>query len=189
MKSKQNPFVQIFVGVATAVITSFLIWKLGIDKKEPSPPPEIRVVMPESNQAGGGEGITTQPVYTTPEKTRPRYINASVTDGLAIDQFGYGQVSESVTIDINGNVQYINLSAMNGKNSGSARFKLPEAGFYNYEIKATTTFNNHDYYGQPCTHTGYGKGQIYIEEGGVYQLMMDLNTINDPVYKIYLEEL
>ena len=152
MKGQPNPFTQIFVGVATAVLTAFLIYHLV-----PSPTPTSKPVEPNSIVKNV---IDPQPVYNPQEKS---YITASITDGLTINQYGYGQIAESVTIEINGNIQYINLSAMNGKTSGSVRFKLPKDGFYNYEVKATTTFNNHEYDGQQCTHNDMVVGKFILK--------------------------
>ncbi len=180
MKGQQNPLVQIFVGVSTAVLTAFLIWKLGIEHKEPSPQPDVVVI-----REGDRKQDNIQPIY---DDLKPKYIHARITDRLGIDQYGWGQVAESVSIEIDGNIQYINLSSMNNKISGSVRFKLPKDGFYYYKISVTTTFNNHHYYGQPCTHNGYGEGRIFIEDGKVYEMVMDPNTINNALYKTWLQE-
>ena len=177
MKDQQNPIIQILIGVSITVLSAFIVWKFGFEKNEPNPTPEIRVVIPEPKQSD-------KSIYQPPE---PSYINTTIMDGLGIDQYGNGQIADFASIEVDGNIQTIRLSAIDGKIRGSAKFKLPKAGFYNFEIKLTTTFNNHQY-GQNCTHNGYGSGKIYIEDGDVFEIMGDGTTINNPEYKVFLQK-
>ncbi|MEO0581383.1 MAG: hypothetical protein AAF135_04080 [Bacteroidota bacterium] len=179
MKGQQNPIVQIVVGVTIPVVSAFLIWKLGIEERRPSPPPEVRVIMPQQ------QDDRRENVYPS---HRPKYIQATIVDKLGLDLNGLGQVVENVAIEIGGGLHSIELSAVDGKSRGKANIRLPQEGFYDFEVKATTVFNNHQMFGQLCTHNGYGSGKIYVEDGDVFELMMDLSTIHDPYYKAFLQK-
>ena len=135
-------------------------------------------------QAQQASAQIDRPSYV-PARARQMYF--TVIDRLDVDQYGSGQISEVVTIDIAGNKQLIALSALNGKTGGSVRFNLPKEGLYEYEVKVATMFNNHHDYGEQCTHAGYGRDRIFIRDGQVFTLMMDASTLGDARYRTWLE--
>jgi hypothetical protein len=179
MSNQQNPITQIFVGVAIAVLSAFILWKLGLEKSESAQSQRFDAPLGDSDRGNNSKQPQTE------------YITIAILDRLDLEYNGKGQIAETVSVEINGETKNIILSYASGKRDGSVNFKLPEEGYYDYNLTVTTTFNSHAENGQICTHNGYGSGRVYMGDGKVYKMEYDAESITSVTssYKAWLSEM
>lgn len=172
---------QIFVAVTGSVIAALIIYLLGLEGS--STPP---VILPEYDNT---RQLPDEEKFTDSQAVTPVSSTIKITNSLSVDQYGQGQIEETVIIDINGQVESIDLSTENGNTNGSVKFELPADGFFNYEINTSSAWNNLSEPGIVSHLTGNGRGEIQIRDGDIFQVALDAYTLENPKYKVYLKKI
>lgn len=97
------------------------------------------------------------------------------------DQLGQGQLSEQVTVLIDGkNVG--NLTVNEQYPTSSLTVTVPHSGQHSYTAEAAAVF---DIQGNPVEYTGAGQGMINVQRGQVYSLR---GSISGNTWLVSIEE-
>lgn len=111
-----------------------------------------------------GFGATTS--GADPEKRPNPEAREQSVDFSLTDQLGDGELSEQVTVLVDGrNVG--NLTVSDEYPSSQLRVTVPKAGPHSYTAEATAIFNVQGYRVQ---YTGAGQGMINVQQGKTYSL-------------------
>jgi hypothetical protein len=120
--------------------------------------------------------LTNEPAQPqTPPPTEP-YSGGQSIDFAITDQLGEGQISERISVTVNGRMVGT-LTVDTVHTNGSVTVTLPSAGTYDYLLKASMVIE--DSYGDPVAVTGYGTGTLQASNGRSFAVAGDYST--DPV--------
>lgn len=102
----------------------------------------------------------------TPPVPNTNVLAAEPVDFLLTDQLGEDEISEQVTVLIDGrNVG--NLTVSQPYPNAELRVTVPQAGQHSYAAEATAVFDDN---GETFEYTGTGQGMINVRAGKVYSL-------------------
>lgn len=137
-----------FAGIAAAVISGVLVIVLTGDLPKPDPDPS----------PGPEPG--------------PDCCSQSI-DFAITDQLGPGQISERISVRVNGRaVGTLTVDTVHG--NASITVTLPKAGTYDYRLEASMVIE--DDFGGTIPITGYGTGKIEASNGHSFAVVGDYST-------------
>lgn len=117
-----------------------------------------------------------QPAPTSPENENKSGTSTPILPTAAVDfaiynTLGEGQVSEQVTVFIDG--KFVGTLTINEHYRDAViTINVPEAGRYSYSVEARAVFN---YRGQLFEYTGTGQGIINVEPGKEFDLAASIS--------------
>ena len=140
--------------IAFTLSLMFLLLGTAMILVEFSPPSSVSADTPQSG--GSSEG---------------RLVPASSIDFMVYDQLGESQISEQVSVFIDGN--FVGTLTVNEDYPNSViNVTVPTAGSHSYTLDAQAIFYDQ---GQAFEYSGAGQGMIDVEEGDEFDLAASIS--------------